>query len=129
MGGGEHRGAGRRVHWPAKLVSSVWKIPRVPGSDKAKLFCTPEEIKRWKRERGSCADYLSYCARMLQGCSTDAGHDAGVDARGVTGGSDRPGLDATTPPFVPAAARDSKVSQREDGGGAAAQEGEETSKE
>ena len=98
-------------------MSSTWTVPRIPGGDKAKLWCTPEEIKQWRREHGSCADYLSYCAQLLQGCSTDAGHDAGGDAGDVTGGSAGPGLDVTTPPILPAAAVDSKVLQRDDRGG------------
>ena len=55
----------RVLSWPAELVSASWTIPRVPGCDRATLFCTPEEIKRWTKERESCADYLSVCAGVL----------------------------------------------------------------
>ena len=37
----ERHGTGRRVRWAVVLVSGLWTVPRVPGSDKAKLFCTP----------------------------------------------------------------------------------------
>ena len=58
---GNRHGASPKVHWPAEPVSATWTVPRIPGGDKAKLWCTPEEIKQWRREHGSCADYLSYC--------------------------------------------------------------------
>ena len=90
--------------------------PRVLDSDKAKLFCTREEIKQWRRERGSCADYLDYCTQVLASHSTDAGHDAGDDGVGDGGGDAGLGLDATAPPFIPAASGDSEVPQRKDRG-------------
>ena len=46
---GRH-GAGRRVHWPGELVSDAWTIPQVPSSEKARLFYTRAEFKRWRRE-------------------------------------------------------------------------------
>ena len=90
--------------------------PRVLGSNKAKLFCTREEIKQWRRERGSCADYLDYCTQVLASRSTNAGRDAGDDAGGNGGGDAGLRLDATAPPFIPAASRDSEVPQRKDRG-------------
>ena len=80
----DRRCASQKVHWPAEPVSATRTIPRIPGINKAKLWCTPGEIRRWRREGRSCADCLSYCARMPQGCSTDAGQAAGVDATVVT---------------------------------------------
>ena len=53
------------------LVSDTRTVPRVLDSDKAKLFCTREEIKQWRREHGSCVDYLDYCTQVLASRSTD----------------------------------------------------------
>ena len=79
-------------------MSGLWTVPRVPGSDKAKLFCTPGEIRQWKRERASCQDYLSLCAESH---NTGAGRNAGGDA----GSANRLRLDANAL-FVPAASVD-----------------------
>ena len=73
---------------------------RVLGSDKAKLFCTREEIKQWRRERGSCADYLDYCTQVLASRRTNAGRDAGDDAEGDGGVEAMPGWDSTPSPLL-----------------------------
>ena len=97
-------------------MSDTRTVPRVLDSDKAKLFCTREEIKQWRREHGSCVDYLDYCTQVLASRSTNAGHVAGDDGVGDGGGDAGLGLDATAPPFIPAASRDSEVPQRKDRG-------------
>ena len=48
------------MRWCKRLVTDTRAIPRVRGQDKPKLFCTPEEIRRWKGERDTCSAYLSY---------------------------------------------------------------------
>ena len=97
-------------------MSDTRTVPRVLDSDKAKLFCTREEIKQWRREHGSCVDYLDYCTQVLASRSTDAGHVAGDDGVGDGGGDAGLGLDATAPSFIQAASRDSEVPQRKDRG-------------
>ena len=97
-------------------MSDTRTVPRVLDSDKAKLFCTREEIKQWRREHGSCVDYLDYCTQVLASRSTDAGHVAGDDGVGDDGGDAGLGLDATAPPFIPAASEDSEVPRRKDRG-------------
>ena len=112
---------------PYKKAHQMWRQPLETPGERSVVDGRMLPHATAQLVQGPCFAGTERHGQLLQGCSTDAGHDAGVDARGVTGGSAGPELDVTTPPFVPADAEDSEALQRNNRGGAISQEDKEAS--